>query len=71
MLIGGMGFGHYLSLLSAADIRDSCYPAIEAGGGIRDGAWVAEVTDLVDMSSWPSGGFPPQRGTPRIAVGIA
>ncbi|MDT5257106.1 MAG: hypothetical protein QOD10_2186 [Mycobacterium sp.] len=34
---------------------DSWYPAIEAGGGIRDGAWVAEATDLVDMSSWPAG----------------
>jgi Transposase DDE domain group 1 len=31
------------------------YPAIESGGGIRDGAWVAEATDLVDMSRWPIG----------------
>ena len=24
-------------------------------GGIRDGAWVAEATDLVDLSKWPTG----------------
>ena len=31
------------------------YPAIDTAGGIRDGAWVAEATDLVNLSSWPSG----------------
>ncbi len=31
----------------------SWYPAITADGGISDGAWVAEVTDLVDLSKWP------------------
>jgi hypothetical protein len=31
------------------------YPAIDTGGGIRDGAWVAEATDLVNLSSWPPG----------------
>ena len=31
------------------------YPAIEAAGGIRDGAWVADATALVDLSSWPAG----------------
>ena len=35
--------------------RRRWYPAIDSGGGIRDGAWVAEATDLVDMSSWPAG----------------
>jgi len=34
---------------------DGWYPAIEAGGDIRDGAWVAEATVLVEMSSWPAG----------------
>jgi hypothetical protein len=34
---------------------DGWYPAIDAGGDIRDGAWVAEATHLVDMSSWPAG----------------
>ena len=31
------------------------YPAIEAGGQIRDGAWVAEATGLVNLSAWPTG----------------
>jgi hypothetical protein len=35
--------------------NDAWYPAIDSGGGIRDGAWVAEATDLVDLSAWPTG----------------
>ena len=31
------------------------YPAIDTGGGIRDGAWVAEATSLVNLASWPTG----------------
>ena len=31
------------------------YPAIDTDGGIRDGAWVAEATTLVDLSAWPGG----------------
>lgn len=34
---------------------NSWYPAIETRGGIREGAWVAEATDLVDLSAWPPG----------------
>ena len=30
-------------------------PAYDAGGQIRAGAWVAEVTDLFDLGSWPAG----------------
>jgi hypothetical protein len=30
-------------------------PAIEPDDKIRDGAWVAEVTSLVDLSAWPTG----------------
>lgn len=30
-------------------------PAYDADGGIRDGAFVAEVSDLLDLSSWPGG----------------
>jgi hypothetical protein len=30
-------------------------PAYDADGQIRDGAWVAEVTDLLELSSWPKG----------------
>ncbi|MCK5641649.1 MAG: transposase, partial [Gammaproteobacteria bacterium] len=31
------------------------YPAIESGGEIRDGAWVAEAIGLLDLSGWPAG----------------
>jgi Transposase DDE domain group 1 len=34
---------------------NSWYPAIATGGDIREGAWVAEATDLVDLSAWPAG----------------
>jgi Transposase DDE domain group 1 len=30
-------------------------PAIETGGGIRDGAWVVEVTGMLTLSTWPHG----------------
>ena len=30
-------------------------PAYNAGGEHRDGAWVAELTGLVDLSGWPDG----------------
>jgi Transposase DDE domain group 1 len=36
------------------NLGDCWYPAIDADG-IRDGAWVAEATDLVDLSAWPPG----------------
>ena len=29
--------------------------AIDAGGENRDGAWVAELTDRLDLAAWPSG----------------
>ena len=29
--------------------------AIDAGGADRDGAWVAELTDRIDLSAWPEG----------------
>jgi hypothetical protein len=29
--------------------------AIETGDGIRDGAWVADVTGLLDLTNWPEG----------------
>jgi hypothetical protein len=41
-----------VEVLNAAD---AWYPAIDTDGGIRDGAWVAEATDLVDLSAWPPG----------------
>jgi hypothetical protein len=30
-------------------------PAYDAGGQVREGAWVAELTGLLDLSSWPEG----------------
>ena len=30
-------------------------PAYTSDGGIRDGAWVAELTGLLDLSGWPPG----------------
>ena len=30
-------------------------PAYDAGGQVRPGAWVAELTGLLDLSSWPRG----------------
>lgn len=37
------------------DVADRWRPAIETDGGIREGAWVAEITDLIDLSVWPPG----------------
>src|SRR5699024_6089792 len=56
----GFSFGHPVDarVRDAAEIlntTNSWYPAIETGGGIREGAWVAEATDLVDMNAWPAG----------------
>jgi hypothetical protein len=34
---------------------DAWYPAIDSSGEIRDGAWVAEATGLVNLSTWPAG----------------
>jgi len=37
-------------------IPDQCWePAIQTGGGIRDGAWVAEATGMLDLTAWPEG----------------
>jgi hypothetical protein len=30
-------------------------PAYDAGGQVRPGAWVAEITGMLDLSSWPAG----------------
>src|SRR3954468_2064042 len=39
-----------------ATIPDALWePAYDADGQIRPGAWVAEVTGLFDLSSWPAG----------------
>ncbi|HLS74713.1 MAG TPA: IS1380 family transposase [Actinomycetaceae bacterium] len=37
-------------------IPESCWhPAIETDEELREGAWVAEATDCVDLSAWPAG----------------
>ena len=56
----GFSFGHPVDarVQDAADtlnLGHGWYPAIDTDGGIRDGAWVAEATALVDLSSWPTG----------------
>ncbi len=56
----GFSFGHPVDarVQDAVDTlnRGNCwYPAIESGSELRDGAWVAEATDLVDLSAWPDG----------------
>jgi hypothetical protein len=37
------------------NLADGWYPAIDSSGEIRDGAWVAEATGLVTLSTWPAG----------------
>jgi hypothetical protein len=37
-------------------IPENCWhPAIDGDAQIRDGAWVTEATDLIDLSNWPEG----------------
>lgn len=56
----GFSFGYPVDwrvqdAVDTLNLADGWYPAIDTGGGIRDGAWVAEATDLVNLSSWPPG----------------
>jgi Transposase DDE domain group 1 len=56
----GFSFGYPVDVRvrDAAEVLNAgqgWYPAIETGDGLREGAWVAEATDLVDMSPWPAG----------------
>ena len=58
--VWGYSFGYAVDArvqdaVEVLNTADGWYPAIEDGGAIRDGAWVAEATDLVDLSSWPAG----------------
>ena len=38
-----------------AKIPDTVTPAYTSNGEIREGAWVAELTGLLDLSDWPAG----------------
>ncbi len=55
----GFSFGFPVDLRVQAVvglIPERCWaPAVETGGEIRDGAWVAEATGLVDLAGWPAG----------------
>lgn len=57
----GVGFSYGFSITEPIRQAITAIPeqvwaaAIEADGGIRDGAQVAEITGLVDMTAWPTG----------------
>jgi hypothetical protein len=56
----GFSFGHPVDArvqdaVDTLNLGHGWYPAIDTDGGIRDGAWVAEATTLVDLGSWPTG----------------
>jgi hypothetical protein len=57
----GVGFSFGFPVTAAIqdivnDIPDECWmPAIDSDGALRDGAWVAEVTSLLQLHTWPSG----------------
>lgn len=53
-----VGFAGFLPHLRAAIDTlgaPAWIPAVDADGTIRDGAWVAEITDLLDLHGWPPG----------------
>jgi len=57
----GVGFSFGFAITQAVrDVIEELEPdewwdAIEADEEIRDGAWVAEITEMVDTEAWPSG----------------
>ncbi|MEB3063642.1 IS1380 family transposase, partial [[Mycobacterium] zoologicum] len=56
----GFSFGYPVDArvqdaVDTLNLGDCWYPAIDTAGGIREGAWVAEATDLVNLASWPPG----------------
>ena len=56
----GFSFGYPVDwrvqdAVDTLNLGDGWYPAIDTDGGIRDGAWVAEATDLLTLSAWPAG----------------
>ena len=56
----GFSFGYGVDARVAAAVQilnttGGWSPAVEDGGGLRDGAWVAEATGLVDLGGWPAG----------------
>ncbi|MGB8403531.1 MAG: IS1380 family transposase [Mycobacterium sp.] len=56
----GFSFGYPVDVrvqdaVDTLNIGECWYPAIDTDGGLRDGAWVAEATDLVNLNTWPTG----------------
>ena len=51
----GFPLPHNTADLLALIPKDVWTPAYDAHDAIRDGAWVAELTDLLDLTSWPQG----------------
>lgn len=51
------GFGIDFRIQQIVDaIPESCWmPALQSDDELRDGAWVAEATDCIDLSAWPTG----------------
>ena len=47
--------GEIVEAMDAHLTDDDWTPAYDAGGEVRDGAWVVEATGLVDLSGWPTG----------------
>jgi hypothetical protein len=52
-----VGFGLFVSTAAAIDAlpEEAWTPAYDSDGRQRDGAWVAELTGLLDLSKWPPG----------------
>ncbi|BBZ60670.1 IS1380 family transposase [Mycolicibacterium monacense] len=56
----GFSFGYPVDArvqdaVDTLNLAQGWYPAIDTDGGLRDGAWVAEATTLVNLNSWPPG----------------
>ena len=56
----GFSFGYPVDwrvqdAVDTLNLARAWYPAIDTDGGIRDGAWVAEATGLVNLDTWPAG----------------
>jgi hypothetical protein len=57
------GIGYTVGFYARADVAaaietlpaSAWIPAIDADGVVRDGAWVAELTDLLSLGGWPAG----------------
>ncbi|MFD6856854.1 IS1380 family transposase [Rhodococcus sp. NPDC060090] len=52
-----VGFGLTDAHAEAIDLvpEQAWTPAYDPDGQVRDGAWVTEITDLLDLSTWPNG----------------